>query len=76
MGRTAGGSVNLREREAWALACNSPAWACAGKDQFTDKPTAQLVLGRMLRSRRKKFEGQLSVYRCPYCHQFHIGNGQ
>ena len=42
--------------------------ACAGKVAFRSHAMAQMVASRGSRSERSR-----QVYRCPFCHQFHLG---
>ena len=61
--------------EAFALACNSINWACAGKDPFETKDRALKVIDKMRRSRTKKRAGApITAYRCPYCKAWHVGS--
>jgi len=59
--------------EDFAAVFNSPTWACAGKDVFTDRATADRVVADM-RRRRLRRNGALKVYRCQFCRQWHIGS--
>jgi hypothetical protein len=64
--------VNEAERKAWADACNQFDWACMGKDKFTSPSMAQKVLDKMRRA--KKRSGTMNIYRCKFCHTWHIGS--
>lgn len=46
---------------------------CIGKEPFTSPQAAQKVVRRMRKARKPGAEG-VSVYRCPACGAFHIGN--
>lgn len=58
--------------EDWAAAFNRPTWACAGKDAFAERTLADRVLFRMRRNRIAR-KAALKVYRCNFCHHWHIG---
>ena len=48
---------------------------CAGKEQMISRDIAELALNR-IRS-RDGFRGRgLSVYRCPACNHWHVGNNE
>jgi hypothetical protein len=42
---------------------------CVGKDQFTDKATANGVAARM----RRRGKGRINVYKCKHGDHFHVG---
>jgi hypothetical protein len=58
---------------------NSPSSACEGKTAYRSAKKAHRALARQ--SRRKggvkpasAARGNVHVYRCNYCHEFHIGS--
>lgn len=48
--------------------------ACQGKQGFANEALArQVVARRSTRTNYKKAKPVLNVYRCQFCHEFHIG---
>ncbi len=43
--------------------------ACTGKEQYETLGLAQKVA-----KRRSRNGNRFSIYRCPYCHKYHIGS--
>lgn len=56
--------------------CSNEVKACLGKKKYLTKARAKLAIKRLRGAEmtRGKLKHKLMAYRCPHCHDFHIGH--